>query len=112
MTPILERHHKLEAEKRAAERIIRAGLAKGWHGRIRDEEGVAATSFTGDFATLAAELQATSMETVEFFAPPARDGDRFAFRGAVVFVWGNGEDVVADFSDNLNIRKLVGQFAD
>lgn len=112
MTPKLEQHHRLEAEKRAAERIIRAGLKKGWHGRILDEERSVAVRLTADFAALAAELQATSMETVEFFAPPAREGDRYAFRGAVVFVWGNGEDVVADYTDNLNIRSLVGQFAD
>jgi hypothetical protein len=100
----------MEAEKAAAEVILKRALKKGFHAKVYYEDGAPAGPFTGTLKDLSPHLQATSLETVVFAAPPVRSGDRYAHRGFITFVWGNGpDDVVHDFADNLYIREIVGQ---
>lgn len=98
----------IQAEKAAALAIVDRMLAAGYHAKVYYEDGHPGCRFTGNRDTIAANLQATSLETVVFAAPPVRKGDKYARRGWVTFVWGNGEDVVSDYSDNTPTRKIMG----
>lgn len=102
----------LAAEKAAAAAIIDRILAAGFEARVYYEDGHPGCRYTANRDTLLGELQATSMETVVFAAPPVRPGDKYARRGWITFIWGNGPDVVADFSDNIPTRQIVETFAD
>ena len=98
----------IEAERAVALAIIDRGLAKGFAVNVL-YEGLqrAFDTFTTDREAIARELVATDLDVVVFAQKPAQD-PRWARRGSITFVWGNGPDeVAADYSDNIYMRELV-----
>lgn len=103
----------IAAEKTAALAVIKRGLAKNFavvvssEGEAHHEGGP-----TRDLAVITDALAATDVELVAFYQKPPQD-PKWSARGSLLLVWGNSpEEVVADYSDNLYIREIVGELAD
>jgi hypothetical protein len=92
----------IQAEKVAAGRIIGRALAKGYLVSVCDGEEYTVKRSTNR-AKIVAALATTDSDTVLIRKP---DGTRV---GAIWFIWGNSpEEVAADYTDNAEIREVVG----
>lgn len=89
-------------EKRIITKILRKALKVGYSVSVFDGEETALTKST-DFETITKEIAATDGTWLSFHLS---GGDK---NGTIMLVHGNGEDVVADYTDNEAMRFLVGE---
>lgn len=81
-------------EMRIIARLLAFGMAQGWTVSVFD--GMAwAVRRSRDIPTLAAALASTDTDTLRF-----RDGVTGQSVGSVMLIYGNGEDVISDHTDN------------
>jgi hypothetical protein len=87
-------------------RLVRGILAQGFALRVLDEEGGVSKRLTTEGAVMRelADLEQATLRVVDVNAP---EGQRNL--GGVLLVFGNGEDVVADYSERLSpvVQHLV-----
>ncbi len=91
----------MDIERKIAGQIIDRALAAGYTVSVWDGEAYCLKRSTGKGAIMA--------------AIGSSDGDSLLIReaggrkvGSIALVWGNGEDIVCDYTDNPAIRALVG----
>jgi hypothetical protein len=90
--------HKTQ-ELPIARHFIHNALAQGYELALHDGEEIAVPR-TANFDALNEGLASTDMDTLIVYL-----GDKRV--GSVLFIWGNGTDVLSDHSDNAVINALV-----
>lgn len=102
MTTLTE-HETIELP--IARRIIKNGLKAGYTISVYDGE-VWTVKKSTNAREIHAALASTDSDTVRF-----RTADGVPV-GSVLFIWGNGEEVVSDCTDKPEIDALIGQNSD
>lgn len=88
-----------EAEQETATRLVDAALKRGWSISVWEGEGWLHHNST-DRAAILDDLDATEEATLVFYHGTRRVG-------SVLLYWGNGEDLISDHSDTMEIEVLV-----
>lgn len=98
--------HIRAAEQPIIDKIIRKALAADLY--ISVEDGVVwALRFSQDYEAITAEIAATDVTTLRFRRRVEEDGKiQRPIVGDVIFIHGNDEDVVHDYSDNAMMEEL------
>lgn len=92
----------MASELQIATKLVRAALAAGYSVSVNDGEAWP-VSKSHDEAEILAALQSTDSDTLRLRSPL---GD---FVGNVLLIWGNGEDVISDHTDNKATRAVVAK---
>jgi hypothetical protein len=87
-------------EKRIANKLVRAALAKGYTICVYEGEDYALKRSKKE-REIEAALGSTDSDTLIL---RNEAGERV---GSVLLIWGNGEDVISDHTDNAAINELV-----
>ncbi len=88
-----------ELEMTIAKELIERALARGYTVSVYDGEEFTVKRSV-DLATIIASLATTDCDTLVI-----RNGkDRL---GSILLIWGNGEDVISDYTDKPEIEALV-----
>lgn len=94
----------LEAELKIARRVIRKALAKGYKISVSDGEAYPVKR-SSSFTEINKALASTDSDSLII-----RDAEGSRI-GSVLLIWGNGEDVISDHTDNAEIAELVKEEA-
>jgi hypothetical protein len=89
-------------EAAIARKLVNAALAKGWLVTVYDGEEIA-VSGSADRDAIFDAMNSTECDILRFRSP----NDEPEFMGWVALIWGNGEDLISDYSDNKAITALV-----
>ena len=93
---------KAEIELSIVKKIVRSALDKGFVIDVYDKMSVALRSSNNEQAVLnAMGLRHTSADHITF---RKNDSTRV---GSITFVYGNGQDVIADFTDNATMDSII-----
>ena len=87
-------------ERRIVRKLVRKALGLGYVISVFDGEEWCLRSSTSE-ADIMSSIQSTESEELVF---RTRDG---YIVGAIVLVYGNGEDVITDYSDNMEMQQLI-----
>lgn len=100
-----------EQEQRIARKVLRAILAAGYSVRVWDGEAYAG----GITAKEAVAWEAMGSSDQDQLAVLDTTGDNPRRVGSILLIWGNGEDLVSDYSWNVNYEgseAIIGKLAE
>lgn len=94
--------HTTKVEAEIATKLVEAILANGWTISVSDGEAIVQKRST-DRAAILASLSSTDSDTL---IVRYRTGLKV---GNILLVWGNGEDLISDFTDVPDLSQLINQ---
>lgn len=92
-----------KVERGIATRLIRDLLAKGYYVRIHDGEEFNTESNLNKESEIKDNLATTGEDRIYF----SKFSDKQSYLGWIWLVWGNGEDLISDYSANPRTEEIV-----
>ena len=97
-------------ERKIARRLLDDILKRGYLLRIWEGEGWALTVPTSDRQTILDALASTGLDTLWIIKPDAVLGP--LRKGGITLIWGNGRDLISDWTDCPEIDEIVNPVND
>lgn len=94
----------MTAETKIAKALIKAALKRGYLISVNDGEEWAIQK-SMDASAVWDAMRSTDADTLVFFADSKDAG--YVRLGFALLIWGNGEDIISDYSAKVKIDELV-----